>query len=99
MEVDIVLGGHLLDRTAAHIGLRLVVADDQLDRPAENSTLLVDAVDRHLHPDEGRLAAISGEPGQRLHGTKLVGLAFAKSTSPWRRQDRRSERDASACCS
>ena len=74
MDVDLVLGDQLLDRAASGIGLRLVVGDDQLDRPAEDAAGLVDAVDRHLQPDQRRLAAQRGDAGQRLLGADPVGL-------------------------
>src|SRR5215471_21232892 len=91
MEVDPVLSGELLDRPAARVGSRLIVGDDQLDGPATDAARFVDAVDRHLHPDERGLAAIGGNTGQRLLCAELVGFALAEGASPRPRQDRCAE--------
>ena len=69
----------LLGLAAADIGLRFVVRDDQLDRPAVDAARFVDAVDRHLHADQCRLADDRGGARQRLHRADLVGLGRAES--------------------
>ena len=57
MNVDIVLDQQLLDLAAGDVGLGLVVGDHDLDRPAIDAAVLVDAVDRHLQADQRGLAA------------------------------------------
>ena len=87
MGVDLVLDDQLLGLAAADIGLRLVVGDDQLDRPAVDAARFVDAVDRHLHADQRGLAADRGGAGQRLQRADLVGLGLAEGGPPRRRRD------------
>src|ERR1700751_4935323 len=96
MEVDVVLGGELLDRAAGDIGRRLVVANDQLDPSAHDATGSVYLVDCHLHPDERALATVGGDPGQRLHRAELIGLGLAKRAPPRPRQYCRAEPDGTA---
>ena len=74
MGVDLVLDQELLGLTAADIGLRLVVSGDQVDLAAENAARCVDAVDRHLDPDEGGLAARGSDTRERLGAADLVRL-------------------------
>ena len=66
MGVDLVLDQQLLGLAAADVGLRLVVGDHDLDRPAVDAARLVDAVDRHLQADQRGLAAGRARARQRL---------------------------------
>ena len=95
--VDLVLDHELLGLAAADVGLRLVVGDDQLDRPAVDAARLVDAVDRHLHADQRGLAAGRRRARQRLQRADLVGLGLAEGGPPRRRhQHGRAERAGAA---
>jgi len=90
MRVDIVFGDKLLDFAAAGVGLRLVVRDDELDRPAEDAARLVDAIDGHLQTDQRRLAAECGNPRERLLGADPVGFRLRqREPQRHRRDDRR----------
>ena len=70
-------------------GLDSSSAIDELDRPAVDAAVLVDAVDRHLQADQRGLAAGSAGARQRLLGADLVGL--------WPRRKRRARAPAPAC--
>ena len=75
----------LLGLAAADVGLGLVVGDDQLDGTAVDAADLVDAVDRHLHADQGGLAAGGRRARERLQRADLVGLGLAEGGAPRRR--------------
>jgi hypothetical protein len=57
MGVDLVFDQQLLGLAPAHVRLRLVIRNHQLDGPAVDAAGLVDAVDRHLRTHERCLAA------------------------------------------
>ena len=92
-DVDLVLDGQLLRLAAPDIGLRFVVGDDQLDRPAVDAARLVDPVNRHLHTDQRGLAAGRAGAGERLQRADLVGLRGRAKGGPPRRghQHRRAD--------
>ncbi len=62
MNVDIVFEQQFLDLAARNVGLGLVVRDHDLDRPAVDATVLVDAVDRHLQADQRGFSAERSRP-------------------------------------
>ena len=62
MNVDVVLDHHLLDLRRPTSGFEFVVGDDQLDRPAVDAAVLVDAIDGHLQADHRGLAAERAAP-------------------------------------
>src|SRR6266545_903624 len=92
-DVDLVLDDELLGLAAAHVGLRLVVGDHQLHRPAVDPARLVDAIGRDLRADQRRLAAGRRHAGQRLEHADLEGLRLTERRTPRRRhQHRRPQR-------
>src|SRR5437667_90218 len=84
-EVDLVLDDELLGLAPAHVRLRLVVGDHQLDRAAVDPARLVDAFGRHLRADQRRLAAGGGDAAERLENADLVRLGLAERLAPGRR--------------
>src|SRR3989475_671082 len=84
-EVDLVLDDELLGLAPAHVRLRLVVGDHQLDRAAVDPARLVDAFGRHLRADQRRLAAGGGDAAERLGNADLVRLGLAERLAPGRR--------------
>ena len=85
MGVDLVFFEHLLGLAATDVRLGLVVGHDDLDRPAVDAAVLVDAVDRHLQTDQRGLAAGRAGARQRLQRADLEGLGLAESRLPRRR--------------
>ena len=65
-------------------------------RPALDAAALVDAVDRHLDTDEGRLADRRSRPGQRMDAADLVRLGLGKRGSPWSRRQHRAAKGEGA---
>src|SRR6266567_3161933 len=84
-EIDLVLDDELLGLAPAHVRLRLVVGDHQLDRAAVDPARLVDAFGRHLRADQRRLAAGGGDAAERLENADLVRLGLAERLAPGRR--------------
>ena len=96
VNVDLVLFDHLQRLAARDVGLGLVVRDHQLDRPAIDADVLVDAVARHLQADNRGLAPKRCRAGQRLFRTDLIGLGAAESRAPRRRHQHRGADSATA---
>ena len=92
-DVDLVLDQELLGLAPAHVRLRLVVGDHELDRPAIDPAGLVDPIGGQLRADQRGLAARGREAGQRLEDTDLVRLRLPKRLAPRRgHEDRRAHR-------
>src|SRR4249920_113071 len=87
MGIDIVFDRELLGLAPPDIGFGFVVRDDQLDPAAVDAARFVDAVDRHLHADECRLADDGGGAGQRLHRADPVWLWLSEHHPPRHRRD------------
>src|SRR5258708_5983271 len=85
LHVNLVLDDELFRLTAANIGLRLIVSDQELNRPAVDDAGFIDSVRGHLHADERGLAAHGSSTGKRLYRADLIRLGLAKSGSPRRR--------------
>src|SRR5262249_37860610 len=79
----------LLRLASSDVRLRLVIRDHELDRSTVDTAGLVDAVDRHLRPDERCLATGRREAGERLQRAELEWLGLTKGASPRRRHRRR----------
>jgi hypothetical protein len=86
LHVNLVLDDELFRLTAADIGLRLIVSDQELNRPAVDAAGFIDAVGGHLHADERGLATYGSSTRKRLYGADLVRLGLAESGSPRRRR-------------
>src|SRR6266850_7046350 len=84
-DVDLVLEHELLGLATAHVGLRLVVGDDQLDGPAIDATRMIDTLDGHLGADQRGLAAGRAGAGERLEHADLVRLGLTERVTPRRR--------------
>ena len=81
-QVDLVDGDELLVERAREVGLRLVVRDDPLDRPAEQAVLRVQLVDVDLADDLVDVARRGQRAGER-----------ERAADADRRPRRRGERD------
>src|SRR5262249_20034091 len=66
----------------ADVGLRLVIGDQELDRPTVDAAALVDAVDRHLDADQRGLAARGRRARQGLERPDLEGLGLTERLPP-----------------
>src|SRR5262249_39097110 len=82
MRVDLVLDSELLGLAPPHVGLGLVVGDDQLDGPAVDAAGLVDVVHRHLGAHERGLTTRGRGPRWGLIGAVLVCFGLAERTPP-----------------
>src|SRR5262249_33026298 len=85
LHVDLDIVDQLLRLAAGDVGLRLIIGDHKLKRPAVDAAGFVDAIDRHRDADQRGLAA--GSPGarKRLYGADLVWPGLAESRAPRRR--------------
>ena len=84
-DVHLVLEHELLGLAAAHVGLGLVIGDDQFDRATVHATRVVDPLDRHLGADQRGLAAGRARAGERLEHADLERLGLAEGVAPRRR--------------
>src|SRR6266508_3645934 len=84
-DVDLVLEDELLGLAAAHVWLRLVVGNHQLDGATVDAARLVDPLDGHLGADQRGLAAGRGSAGERLENADLVRFGLPECLPPRRR--------------
>ena len=97
VDVDLVLHEQLLGLAASHVGFGFVVRDNEFDWPAIDAAGLVDAIDRHLRPDQRGLAAGGGGARKRLQRTDLVRLGLAEGGLPRRRHQHACTERARGC--
>ncbi len=74
-QIDLVDGDELLVERAREVGLRLVVADDPLDGPAEETVLRVQLVDVDLADDLVHLPGRGERAGERERAADADRLA------------------------
>jgi len=73
-EVDLLLEDEIARLANAHVGLGLIVADDELELPPEDPARRIDLLDGHLVAGDGGLGVRRGGAAEPVDDTDLDGL-------------------------